>query len=710
MKVAKLFKPDSIAVVGASSNVSRVGGRLYENLKKHGYRGDIYLVNPRYDAIGEMKCYRRLSDSPHPVDVALVAVPAEAVAAVLEEAGESGVKNVIIYSSGFSEVGAEGRSRQERLQELALKYDICVCGPNCVGIINFQDRVAMSFSQFLNVSQLIPGRIAFISQSGALGGSLLNRAQDHKIGFSHFVSGGNEAVLDSSDFIEYFIEDPGTDVVMALLEGVRNADKFLKAALRAQSANKPLVVMKVGRTQAGSRAASSHTGSMTGVDEVYEGVFRQYGIIRVSELDDLYLTASAFVKSPRPKGNRVGILTSTGGGGVILTDKLVESGMTVPEPSPATASGLSRVVPAFTSVQNPFDLTAQLINDPQLFRNCLEVFAKDENFDAIIVAASMVAGELSARRAGFIIEGVKSIEKPLFSWWAAGSLSAPGMEMLEESRVPYFTSASQCVNALEALVRYSRLNETIAGADRCAVPLPGPEAKAVVMDLLSSGRGTLTEEKGKQILSCYHIPVAAERLAQDLQEARQIAAGIGYPVALKVVSPQIAHKTEAGGLKLNIGDQRRLDEAYTEILDNVGAYNPKAVVNGVLVQEMLPPGKEVIVGVSRDPQFGPMVMFGLGGIFVEIMRDFSLRRAPLRKQDAWEMIRQIKGYRILEGARGEKPCDLEAVADVLMAVSQLAVDLKDLVSEIDINPLLVYPQGGGAKVVDCLFIKDRKIL
>jgi len=706
MSIEKLLKPKSIAVVGASSNISRVGGRLYNHLIQHGFKGAVYLVNPRHQHIGDMKCYASVSDIPHAVDTLLIAVPANAVVPVLEEAGKANVKSAVVYSSGFSETGEDGRLKQERLEQTAQAFEMSVCGPNCVGVINFQDRIAMSFSQFLNVPALIPGRIAFISQSGALGGSLLNRAQDKKIGFSYFVSGGNEAVLDSTDFMEYFIDDPNTSVIMALLEGVRKAEKFLKVSEQALKKNKPIIVMKVGKTAAGSKAASSHTASMTGSDEVYEGIFRQQGIIRVHDLDDLYLTASAFEKSQLPRGNRVGILTSTGGGGVILTDKLVESGLSVPAPAPETALNLKRVVPAFTSVSNPFDLTAQLINDPELFKKALNVFANDENFDAVIVAASMVAGELSEKRASFIIEGVASIEKPLFTWWAAGSLSAPGMEKLEASRVPYFASAAQCVNALTALVKYAGFKNKRKSRDAGGLPAPLAAEKEIIA-LLTSSQAGVTEDKGKQILARYHIPVTVERSGQDLAAVSEIAENVGYPVALKVISPQIRHKTEAGGLRLNIKDKTELSTAFEEISANVRLYDARAEIEGFLVQEMAAPGKEVIIGVKQDPQFGPVVIFGLGGIFVEVLKDFSLRRAPLSETDAREMIEALKGYPLLAGVRGEKRSDLQAIVRALMSVSRLALDLKDMISEIDINPLMVYPEGQGVKVVDCLIIKKH---
>jgi acetyltransferase len=699
-----LLKPKSIAIIGASSDISKIGGRLHNNLVRHGYQGDVYLVNPKYSTIGNLKCHPRLSDIPPMVDVVLVAVPESAVFSVLEEAGKNKIKNAIVYSSGFSEVGEEGKSRQERLKGLAEEFRISVCGPNCVGIVNFHDNIAMSFSQFLNISTLIPGHIAFISQSGALGGSLLNRAQDKKIGFSYFVSTGNEAVLGSSDFMEYLVDDPNTRVIAALIEGVSNAEKFLEVSDLALKKNKPIVVMKIGKTKAGAKAASSHTGSMVGTDEVYDAIFKQKAIIRVNDLDDLYLTASVFVKSQLPKGNRIGILTSTGGGGVILTDKIIEGDMVVPDPSQKTTQSLRKVVPSFASVQNPFDLTAQLINDPLLFRKSIEVFAKDENFDAVIVATSMVASELSEKRASFIIKAAESIKKPIFTWWAAGSLSAPGMRMLEESQVPFFNTADQCVNAMRSLIQYSKFKKTYGKYSERVISI-SPQKKDRIGELLRSSHKSLTEDQGKEILSSYGIPVTSEGLGKNLREAKDIARNIGYPIALKIISPKITHKTEARGLRLNIKDEKELSVAYEEILGNVKKYHPKAEVRGVLVQEMVKPGKEVIIGVSQDPQFGPVVMFGIGGVFVEMLEDFSVRRAPLREKDAWEMIRETKGYRILEGVRGDKQSDLESIVKVLIAISQLALDFRNVISEIDINPLRVYPEGEGSKVVDCLFIK-----
>jgi len=702
MDLQSLLNPQSVALIGVSKDSSRIGGRILKYLKQHGYGGRILPVNPKYEEIGEEKCYPSLASIPFEIDVALIAVPEESVPSVLEEGGRKGVKSAIIYSAGFSELGTTGETKQKRIKQVAEAYGMAVCGPNCVGIVGVHNKTAMSFSQVLDLPRLIPGNIAFISQSGALGGATLNRVQDAGIGISYFVSTGNEAVLESADFMEYLLNDPNTSVIMALVEGIRDGGKFLRVADLAIQRGKPIVVMKVGRTEAGGRAASSHTGSMTGSDAVYEAVFRQKGIVRVKEIEDLYLTASVLAKCPRPRGNRVGIITTTGGGGVILTDHLVEMGMTLPELSARTVDRLTEAAAAFGVVKNPLDLTAQVVNDPLLFPKSMEALVQDESLDSVIVAMAMVAGERSRERASHIIRTAESTEKPILTWWAAGSLSKPGTQTLEESRVPLFTSPERCVKALSALVRYSRFLET--HGREAPGPAVLPDRLRIEALLEPRGQG-MTEDEGKRILSSYGIPITREELGKNPEEVKKAASRIGYPVALKVVSPQIKHKTEAGGLRLNIKSEEEIEKTYGDIHENVKRYDPAAEINGMLVQEMVPPGKEVIIGVLRDPQFGPMVMFGLGGVFVEVLKDFSLRHAPLKAEDAWEMVREIRGYKILEGVRGEERSDLEAIVQTLMAVSRLAVDLGEVFSEMDINPLAVYPGKGGVKAIDCLFIK-----
>ena len=707
LDLSPLLNPKSIAIAGVSRDASRIGGRIFKYLGNHGYKGNIFPVNPKYEEIEGIKCYPNTASIPSEIDVILVAVPEQSVISVLEEAGKAKVKSAIIYSAGFSEIGEEGKRKQQKIKQIAGESGMLICGPNCVGIIGFHHKIAMSFSQFLDASKLIPGNIAFISQSGALGGALLNRIQDQSIGISYFISTGNEAVLESSDFMEYLLNEPSTTVMMALIEGIKDAEKFLRVADLAIRKKKPIVVMKVGKTESGGKAASSHTGSMTGSDRVYDAVFKQKGILRVDEIDDLYLTASALAKCRRPRGNRVGIITTTGGGGVILTDKLVEMGMDIPALSPDTAAKLKETKASFGIVSNPLDLTAQVVNDPLLFPKSIESFVQDENLDIIVVALAMVGGEKSRERASYIIQASHATEKPIVTWWASGSLSTPGMKMLEESQVPLFTSPHRAVEALNALVQYSQFlrNYNDEGKPTISSSVDNPLKN---MTFLSTSYGSLTEDEGREILSYYGIPIPKGGVSKNLEEAKKIASKLGYPLVLKIVSPQIKHKTEAGGVKLNIRNEEQMVGAYQDIMRSTMNYKPDAEVKGVLVQEMVPPGKEVIVGMTLDPQFGPMVMFGLGGIFVEILKDFSLRHAPLRERDAWEMVKEIKGYKILEGFRGEKQADLGAIVSTLLTLSRMAIDLKNVFSEVDINPLVVYPDRGGVKAVDCLFIRKRE--
>jgi len=701
-----LLKPQSIAIVSFAEYFSRIGENLLKTLVNQGYRRTIFPVNVGHEEVDGIRCYPSLSDIHSEIDAVLVAVPEEAVPQVIEEAGRKKVKSAIIYPSGLSEQGVEAGSSQEQIAATANKYDLLICGPNSAGIVNFHDNIALSFSQILDLPQLIPGNIAFVSQSSSLGETLINRAQDKGIGISYFISTGNEAVLESSDYIEYLLHDSHTSVIIWLMKGIKNADKFLRVADLALEKKKPIVVMKVGSTALGRKESSFHTGSKTGSDPVYEAIFRQKGMIRVAEPDELYDTASMLAKNSFPKGNRIGIITNTIGGAVILLDKLSELGMVIPELTYETVQELSNTANTFSLARNPLNLTSQIINDALIFPKSLGLFTRDKNLDAVIVAISMVEGEQSKEMVSHIIKTAELLKKPTVIWWLGGSLSGQGIQMLKESSVPFFTSPDHCAKALEASFRYSQFLESHGDGRAACISISSSFRRRIEL-ILENSEHILTEDQGKEILSACGISVPSEKLSKSPVEAKKIANEIGYPVALKIISPQIVHKTEAGVLELEIGNERELSLAYRRVLDNAKKYNPRAEIKGVLVQEMVKPGVEVIVGVVQDAQFGPMVMFGLGGIFVEVLRDFSLRHAPFKERDAWSMIREIKGYPVLEGVRGGSPCDLSAIVRVLMSVSQLAIDFQDFISSMDINPLVVYPEGGGVKALDCLFVKKN---
>jgi acetyltransferase len=703
--LSPLLNPESVAIIGVSKNPSRIGGRLFKYLTKHGYGGRLALVNPKYEALNGVSCYPTVSDIPFPVDCALIAVPGKHVFSVLDACADSNVKAAVIFSSGFAEMGESGKEAQHKIKELARKKDMRICGPNCIGLINFNNHIALSFSQLLEIDALLTGNIGFISQSGALGGSLVNRAQDHKVGLSYFISSGNEADIEVSDYIKYLVlHDEKTKVIAAVIEGFKNGDKFIEAAELALKHGKPLIVLKIGETEAGKKAAASHTGSMTGSDSVIDAVLNQKGVIRVRHYDELFQTASLFSKGRIPRGKRVGILTSTGGGGIIMADYYTKLGLMVPEPSENTQDHASKEIAVFGKVANPFDLTGQIFSDPDMFKRCMKLFVEDDNFDIVQVNVSMVAGQSSEYRAQMLLESIGESDKPIVTWWAAGSLSDPGIEQLKDSEVSLFRSPERCATAVASLVQYSRHLEKPAAVTESVSTDADSISLEKAKSILAVGGKSLSEHRSKELLSLYGIPVTREQVVSSPQDAIRFAEKIGFPVVLKIDSPDILHKSEAKAIRLGVDSKDTLIRYYDEIIANAKDYNPSATINGVLVQEMIQGGSEVMIGMSHDFQFGPTIAFGLGGIFVEVLKDISLRIAPLSQSDAGQMIKEIKGYRILEGIRGRKAADIEAVADVLLRISRLVQDWRDTISEIDINPLIVFDEGHGVKAADALIV------
>ncbi len=704
-ELSKLISPQSVAIIGVSESQTRIGGRLFRYLTKHGYNGKLALVNPKYQAIGEVKCYPTISAVPMKVDCALVAVPGKFVLPVLNECAANNVGSAVVFSSGFAEMGRSGKKAQDKLNALAKKTNMRICGPNCIGIVNFNEHIALSFSQFLEIDTFTPGNIGFISQSGALGGSMANRAQDNSIGLSCFISSGNEADLELSDYIKHLVlHDEKTTVIAAVIEGFKDGAKFIEAAELALENHKPIIVLKIGETEVGKKAAASHTGSMTGSDRVIDAVLSQKGVIRVRNYDELFQTASLFSKNRIPKGNRVGIISSSGGAGIIMADYYTKLGMAVPEPSQQTIEIASKEMADFGQVANPFDLTGQIFSDPEMFKRCLKYFVADENFDVIQVNMSMVAGQASVNRALQLLQIVKGSTKPVVVWWAAGSLSNPGMQILNNSDVGSFRSPDRCSTAVKHLVQYHQMVSVAAGKtevrNRAEVTVDQNLAKKI----LNRPDASLSEHESKELLRLYGVSVTKEKVVTSPDDAVSFAEKIGFPVVLKIDSPDILHKTEAGVIRLGINSTEKVKKSYKEIMDNAARYNPSARINGVTVQEMVMEGTEVIAGMSQDPQFGPTIVFGLGGIYVEVLKDIALRVTPLSETEANKMVREIKGYPILKGLRGNPPADIDAVIDLLVKLSILVENHKEDIAEIDINPLMVFNEGRGVKAVDALVV------
>jgi acetyltransferase len=705
-ELAPLFDPKSIAVVGASADPAKVSSRPLKFLLEHGYQGRIYPINPKATEIMGLKCYPSLRAVPEEIDLVSIIVPAQAVVRVLEDCAAKGVKAVSIITSGFAELGPQGRALQERIREIARQHNIALSGPNSVGMHNFKTKAIASISQLFERKDLLVGPIAFISQSGAFGTAICALAQAEKIGFTYFVSSGNEADLELADYIDYVVDDPQIKVISGYVEGIKDGSKFMAAADRALEAGKPIIMVKVGRFGAGARAASSHTGSMAGSDQVYGAAFKQTGAIRAFDVQELLDYSSIFALGQIHHGENVAIISTSGGAGVLMADKCEELGLTVKELGESTKAELLKILPAFSAVGNPVDVTGQFLSMPGAIKGCIEILDRDEQVDVIILFLALVWSQWE-QIANDISNVARNTGKPVVVCWVGAPQGA--LDILRANGVVNYPEPVRCVKGVHALLSYGRMRERILeGRSKEKEPseiLAAAEMERIkdrLSDIRRAGRTMLTEKESKDILQAYGIPVTREKLAQDADQAVTLAEEIGWPVAMKVSSPDIPHKTEAKAIALNLTGPDQVRAAFGEIWQNAWSYNKKAVIDGILVQEMLKPGTEVIVGMSKDPQFGPVLMFGLGGVLVEIMRDVSLRICPISPFDAEAMINETKGAKLLQGFRGGAPADLDTIKEILLRMSRLALDLRDYVSEIDINPLVVYEKNFGAKAGDAL--------
>ena len=697
------FHPQSIAIVGASANLTKLSGRPIAALLQKKFAGRIYPVNPRYEEVAGHTCYASIGVIPGPVDLAIISVPIEGTLAALRECADKGVKAAVVFTSGFAETGAEGRALQARIASLAAASGMRVLGPNCLGLIYNANAVMASFSDIMFVEGDYRGSLGFITQSGAYGEKTFMLTAHEGVGFSAFISVGNEADLEFSDFIAHLLGDKGTELFGVYLEGAKDGRKFRKAAEAALAAGKPVLVKKVGKTRAGKRAAASHTGSLAGNDRIYDAFFRQTGIIRIDELRDLTYFALCHQSGRVPKGKNAAILTDSGGPGVEMADRCEEFGLNVPELAKATHAKIEAAIPHYGSARNPIDMTAAIMTDQELYGKCLRAIFEDDAID-IVFAPGVFMSYVSPDLLDETLEIYHASSKPMILcpvWTDSSPESQAMVARVKKEGIPMIPEASDAARAMAAMVRYTEKRKSFLAQAGRKPKIPA-KAMGLAKPILQK-HGTLTEYDAKQALAAYGIAVTKEAPAATAKEAVAEARRIGYPVALKVLSPDIPHKTEVGGIKLNLQTDKAVREAYAEIMQSAGRCAPHAVLTGVLVQEMLPEGVEVIIGVTRDPVFGPCVMFGLGGVFVEVLQDVSFRVAPLTANDAEEMIREVKGSRLLDGVRGNPASDTRAIIDVILKVSQLAVDFADRIEELDINPLIVFPKG--ARVADALIVK-----
>ena len=700
----RFFNPRAIAIIGASQDLSTISGQPLRFLKGHGYEGKLYPVNPRYEEVAGLRCYPALSEIPDVPDLALILVNASRVAETLRQCGEKGVPYVIIFSSGFSEMGGKGVALQRELVAIAREYDIGVIGPNCQGMINVADQVYAGFGSVFN-AHYSPGPVSMVSQSGGFGFSVMNLSSlEGGLPFRQMVTTGNEIGVSTIDFMNYYIRDPKTEIIVGYIEGLKDARRLIEVGDKALAAKKPILMWKVGNTEQGQKAAASHTANLGGAMTLYKAAFRQAGIIQVEDIQDVVDYGRGFRCGRLPEGNRLAIITISGGAGILMTDECIGRGMRVPPLSAETGAKLREFVPSFGSLLNPVDVTAAIFNDTTLINRTLQVIVDDPNVDCVAMINASLQGELAEKIAHEIVSVASRTTKPIFIAWSAREAVAPeAYAALDAANIPHYRSPVRCGRALAALSGYAEaLRRHAAARDEKPLELSVESARAA----LSGATADVGEHAAKQLLASYGIAVTREELAASREDALAAARRIGYPVALKVQSPDIPHKTEAGAVKLGVASAAELPAAYDEVLANARAYKRGARIDGVLVSEMAERGLEAILGAVNDPLFGPAVMFGLGGIFAEVLKDVSFRLAPLTPAEARRMIEEIKGYPVLAGARGRAHADVDALAEALVRLSAAAVDLGERFAELDLNPVFVYDRGKGIKAVDAL-IKPR---
>ncbi|MCD6319637.1 MAG: acetate--CoA ligase family protein [Candidatus Desulfofervidaceae bacterium] len=687
----KLFSPKSVAIVGASTHEGKIGHILVQNLLKYKYKGKIFPINPKADEILGLKVYPSLEKIPEPVDLVIIAVKPEAVLETIKVCGQKNIQAAVVISAGFKETGPQGARLEEELKRLAQENGVRLLGPNCVGLIDTNSRLNASFATGMPER----GNIGFFSQSGAMCIAVLDWALGEKIGFSKFVSLGNKADISEIDMLLALGEDETTKVILGYLEGVEDGHTFIQVAQEV-SKKKPIILIKAGVTSAGAKAVSSHTGSLAGSESAYQAAFKQSGIIRAHTVTELFNYAFSFAVQPLPKGPRLAILTNSGGPGIVAADACDQSSLQLVRLQARTVEKLRSFLPPMASFFNPIDILGDAHVDR--YDKALEILTQDDNIDAILVLLTPTATIEVKETAEVIVKHAKEADKPIICSFMGKVQVEKGVKYLKKHGIPNYLCPEDAVDALEKMwQRKHWLSQPLPeypqiAADRSRVRYLLEMAKR-------EGRFHLSETDAKEVLKAYGFALPQTHLARTREEAVEAAKKIGFPVVLKIVSPDISHKTDVGGVILNLNSPPAVKEAFSEVMLKVKSKNPRASIYGVSVQEMVQGAKETIIGFTRDPQFGPLLMFGLGGIYVEILKDVTFRIAPLTKKEAMEMVREVKAYSLLRGIRGEPPADVPALVDALLALSQLALDFPEIV-EAEINPLLVKPAGQGIVAVD----------
>lgn len=692
------FWPRAVAVLGASPDPHRIRGLLLRHLRGNGFAGRIVPVNPSYAEIDGLRCYPSLDAAGDGIDVAVVAIPAGAVAQAAEDCARAGVKHMIVISSGFAEEGGAASDMQARLLDVSRRTGLRVAGPNCEGYWNALGHVSTTFSPTVEVkaNEEVPAlvsdrRIGVIAQSGGIGFSLFNRGKAAGLGFSYVMSTGNEADLTAADFLDYMVRDDRTHAVMMFCETIRDGAGFVSAAEEARRRGKPIVAIKVGRSDAGKRAAASHTAALSGAYTAYRAVFERYGILEAEDPDEAVAIAGMLLTCKPPAGRRVGIVTVSGGGGAWIADTLTASGLHVPTLSPALQASLRGMIPSYASPQNPVDVTAQGGNTGPVVARTLEMLEASDEVDSIVVVSSLASETrvmLDPARVRPLIDGAR---KPV-TVWSYTIPSALGRRQSAACGLFLHTDLRACGIAMDRLALH---------AEALARP-PSDVAVVARRADIPEGARVLSEHRAKALLAPYGLPPLHERLAGSAAEAGAAAEALGFPVALKIQSPDIPHKTEAGGVRLGLRDRAEVEAAYAAVLDGARRHVPSAAIEGVLVQRMAPKGFELAVGMVNDPTFGPIMMVGFGGTTIELFGDVAHRPAPLSADEASAMIRGLRAARLLEGFRGAAKVDIAPLADLVAHLSEAAMAHRDRIVEMELNPVILHADGSGLTVADAL--------
>ncbi|MGA9140750.1 MAG: acetate--CoA ligase [Methanocella sp.] len=685
----KMFYPASVAVIGASQEKGKVGRAVLDNLI-NGFKGSIYPINPKSAEIEGIKCYKSVLNVPGEIDLAVIVIPAKLVPQAVKECGEKGIKNLVIISAGFKEIGPEGARLENEVKDIAKNYGIRVVGPNCLGILNTYSGCNASFAKKMPPK----GNMSIISQSGALGTAILDWSEMTDIGFANFVSLGNKSDLNEIDFMQAWRDDKETSVILAYLESITDGQRFINMA-RDVSKEKPIIVVKSGRTSAGARAASSHTGSLAGADVAYDSAFAQCGVIRAETVDQFFDLAGGFSAQPIPKGDRVCIVTNAGGPGILATDACEKLGLKLANLATETIDKLKTTLPAAANFYNPVDVLGDA--SPKLYEFALNTVIADDGVDGIIVLATPQAMTDPVGIAEVIAKVRKTTDKPILPSFVGGTEMKLGVDVLQKHKLLNYNDPERAAYTLKTLTKYNNIRNRVYEK-----PKHFEVDKATVRKVIKEARMagiTVLGLEALPVLEAYGIPTLKYRIVDSADKAVATAKEFGYPVVMKIVSPQIIHKSDVGGVRVGLDSDEAIENAYNKMMKDVKQAVPHCRITGVLIQQMAIGGKEVILGVNRDPQFGPLIMFGLGGIYVEVLKDVQFRVAPLTEKDALGMIYGIKTHQLLEGVRGEKPADIEKLAEFLERLSQLVTDFPEIL-ELDINPVKVYEKGKGCLALD----------